>query len=357
MGAVRLAVIGAGLVGERHIELVRQASDCKLVAVVDPEPAIADVARRSGATHYVGHDEMLANERLDGAIVAVPTDLHVPVGAACARHGVHMLMEKPIAGDLRSARDLIDIVERSDVRLAIGHYRRFDPAVEAAREIVSSGEIGRLLAVSCVWAVRKPESYYQAAWRRGSAGGPILINLSHDIDCLRFICGDIESVSALTSSCARGFDAEDTAVVSLRFASGALGSVAISDAAPSPWGWESASGDNPHVPPSGRNCCRFLGTRGALDYPNLALWRHADPDTGDWSDPLVCEPRPTGRRAALAAQLAHFCRVVRGREEPRVNGRDGFATLAAVEAVRGSSRTDAPVVPETYSGIAAGLDR
>ena len=111
MGAVRLAVIGAGLVGERHIELVRQASDCKLVAVVDPEPAIADVARRSGATHYVGHDEMLANERLDGAIVAVPTDLHVPVGAACARHGVHMLMEKPIAGDLRSARDLIDIVD------------------------------------------------------------------------------------------------------------------------------------------------------------------------------------------------------------------------------------------------------
>jgi predicted dehydrogenase len=347
MAPLRLAVIGAGGIGARHVELVSAEASCRLVALADPASASVDLARKAGVAHYADYEELLERERPEAAIVAVPTALHTPVGVACAQRGVHVLMEKPIAESVAAGRELLAAVERADVRLVVGHLRRFDPAVEAAREIIDSGEIGRLVAVAATWCLRKPEAYYEAAWRREPGGGPVMINLIHDIDSLRAICGEIDKIYAETSSAVRGFPVEDTAAIILRFANGALGTVTVSDSAPSPWGWEQATGENPIIPASQENCYRFMGTEGALDFPSLTLWHHEGSEPGDWTRPIVSASRSLGERASLVKQLRHFCRVARGEEAPRISGADGLATLAATLAVLESARLGAPVVPES----------
>jgi predicted dehydrogenase len=196
-----------------------------------------------------------------------------------------------------------------------------------------------------VWAVRKPDDYFEAAWRRRAGGGPILINMIHDIDCLRHLCGEIAEVQAYGSSAVRGFEVEDTAVVAIRFAGGALGTVTLTDAAPSPWGWEAGSGDNPNIAASHENCYRFLGTAAALDFPNLTLWRGAGPEPASWADPLTATRRDRAGHEALPRQLEHFLRVIAGAEAPRIDGRDGLATLAATLAVTQAMRTGRAAVP------------
>ncbi len=346
MDPVRLAVIGAGGIGARHVALALAEPACELAAIVDPAPEAAKLAAEAGIAHFADHEALLATAPPEGAIVATPNATHLPVGLAFAKHGIPILVEKPIAETVAAGAELVAAAEAAGVALAVGHMRRFDPAVGAAKAIIESGEIGRLVALSAIWAIRKPDAYFDVAWRRQDGGGPVLLNLIHDLDMLRYLAGDIESVYAETSSANRGFEVEDTAAILLRFESGALGTVTLSDAAPSPWGWERATGENPIVPASGENCYRFLGDHGALDYPGLDLWRHAGPGPGGWDQPIHRQSGPElSERASLADQLAQFCRVVRGLEAPKVSGADGLASLAATMAVLESARRGEPVKP------------
>ncbi len=346
MAAVRLAVIGAGRIGARHCRLAAAEPACELVAIADPDPATAALAAEVGAAHYPSHSELLDSAAPDGAIVAVPSGLHAEVGIACAARGVHLLVEKPVADSLAAGRRLVAAAEAAGVRMAVGHQRRFDPTVAGARECIRAGGIGTLLAVSVTWAVRKPEAYFDLEWRGKLGGGPVLINLIHDIDCLRAICGEIERVYAETGRIDRGLEVEDTAAIVLRLAGGALCTVTASDATPSPWSWEAATGENPAVAVTGEDCYRFFGSEGVLEFPSLALWRYAE-GRGDWESALRREaPSLPPARAAHAAQLRHLCRVIAEDERPLVDGREGLATLAATVAVLRSAESGAPVEPE-----------
>ena len=160
--------------------------------------------------------------------------------------------------------------------------------------------------------MRKPGPNFDAAGRRPAGGGPIQINMTHDVDCLRHFCGEIAEVQAYGSSAVRGFEVEDTAVVAIRFASGALGTVTLTDAAPSPWGWEAGSADNPGIAASGQNCYRSLGTAAALDFPNLTLWQGAGGNPADWSQPVAATKLPCGGHEALPRQLEHFLAGIAG---------------------------------------------
>src|SRR5919204_36940 len=100
--------------------------------------------------------------------------------------------------------------------LLVGHHRRHNPLIEKARELVQGGALGRLAAVAALWLVQKPAEYYDVGWRREPGGGPLLINLIHGIDDLRYICGEIVEVRAITSNAVRGFAVEDSAVVTPR---------------------------------------------------------------------------------------------------------------------------------------------
>ena len=172
----------------------------------------------------------------------------------------------------------------------------------------------------------------------------------HDIDMLRYWCGDVESVYAETTPSVRGFPVEESGAILLRFFGGFRATLAFSDLTPSPWGWERATADNPDIPASGENCYRFFGTDGSFEFPSIRLWRTRPGRESCWTRVIRPESVPVGPRAALADQLRHFCRVVRGEEHPVVRGEDALATLAVAEAVHESAQLGRPVQPQFWLG-------
>jgi predicted dehydrogenase len=340
---LRIGVAGAGLIGRRHVELIEASPDCVVAGIADPSDAAGDFARARGIPCYPDHRELLDREALDGMIVASPNGLHVAMALDCVERGIPALVEKPVADTVVAAQRLLNEVQRSGVSVLVGHHRRHNPIIKTAREQIAAGLIGELTAVVGLWLLRKPDDYFDVAWRRERGGGPILINLIHDIDNLRFICGEIAEVQALTSNKARGFAVEDTAALLLRFASGAIGTVTMSDATPAPWSWELASGENAAYRKQEQPCYFFTGTKGSLSVPPMQLWSY--PGESGWYAPLARTDVIAGALDPLAEQLRHFLAVIARRETPLISVEDAIATLAVVEAVSEAARTGTRVAP------------
>lgn len=339
MTRLRVGVIGAGLIGRRHVATVLASPDAELVGIADP--ALGDAFE--GLPKYASHGDLIARAKPDAVVIATPNRLHVPMGIDCARAGVHMIVEKPIADTVDLACELLREAKRNAVHLLVGHHRRHHAQAQEARRIIAAGRLGRLVVATVLWATRKPDAYFDAQWRRSAGAGPILINLIHEVDMLRYLGGEIASVSGLVSHAIRGFEVEDTAAASFRYANGALGTLVCTDAAVSPWTIEQGLGENPAFGFTGENAYRFAGTAGALDFPNLRLWTSRDPMRVGWDQPLAVETVKTFDRDPYVEQLRHFAAVIAGRETPLVSGEDGTRTLAATLAVHESARTGAPV--------------
>ncbi len=335
---VRLAVAGAGLIGRRHIEIINEAPSVALAAIVDPAIEAQAIADRFDVPRFTDIDAMLRDARPDGVVIATPNATHAPVGIACASRGVHILVEKPLAETLAAAEALAASARSHRVHLLVGHHRRHNPIIHQAKAIVESGELGAIVAVSAQWLICKPDDYFDIHWRTQSGGGPVLINLIHDIDCLRYIVGDIVAVQAMISNRQRGFEAEDSAALTVRFANGALGTITLSDSTPAPWSWETASGENPDYPhASDAQCYLIAGRNGSLAVPTLQLWRH-EPNR-NWLNPFHITSVAVPPANPLVEQIRHFAAVIRGEETPRITGEDGTRTLAVTLAVRDAAES------------------
>ena len=260
----------------------------------------------------------------------------------CIARKIPAIVEKPVADTLADARAIVDAAAKANVPVLTGHHRRHNPIMQAARDFVASGALGQIVAANGTWLHRKPDDYYDVTWRRETGGGPILINAIHDIDCLRMVVGEIESVQAIASSKTRGFPVEDTAAAVLRFANGALGTFIVSDATASPWNWEATSRESAITPSELENCFIVAGTRGSLSIPQLQHWSYDKPD-GAWADPLTRRTLPVPHADPYPRQLHHFARVIRGEEKPVIDAAEGARTLAATLAIAESARTGRPV--------------
>ena len=344
MEPVRLAVVGAGLVGSKHARLVSAQPASSLVAICDLDSRRKSVAEHFDVPFYQDLEALLAERDPEGVIIATPNGTHSAVAEACSRKAIDMLIEKPIANTVAEAQGIVQSAEEAGCQVLVGQHRRHNPLIQEARSIVQGDTLGRLVAVSIMWALLKPADWYQVDWRcRRPSGGPVMINLIHDLDVLRFICGEVRQVYAQSGSSARGLEVEDSLSVTLSFASGALGSIVASDAAPSPWSYELTSGENSYYFHTSENSYYFLGTRASLALPKMELWRYADPARAGWQHPLEQSRRKVARADPLVRQLEHFCRVVRRQEPPLVDGRDGTRSLAVALAVLESIDRETPV--------------
>ncbi len=284
MNKAKLAVIGAGLIGREHCQLINADQHSELVGIADPMPEAKVFADQLGVPWFANYTAMLDTVSVDGAVVALPNTLHKPAGLDCLERGIPCLIEKPIAENLSSAMSLVNASENTGVPVLVGHHRRHSPDIRKAREIVRGGRLGDLVAVNGMWLCDKPDSYFEADWRKQPGGGPLLINLIHEIDCLRYIVGEIAEVRAFTSNATRQFDVEDTLSVSLRFDNGALGSFLLSDAVASPYSWEVTSGQALYFPHHAGDCYQFGGRKATLAVPSMTLWSHEDASQ-HWQDP------------------------------------------------------------------------
>ncbi len=350
MAPFSIAVIGVGWFGRKHIEILQQEPALfKLAAIADPTPEAEAYAADIGVPCFKDYSEMLDQVRPQAVIIATPNILHVPAGIACAERRIPMLVEKPIADCIEAAMQLVETAERADVPMLVGHHRRYNPIIAKARELVRGGLIGRVTAVSAQWMLLKADEYFTAVHRRMPGAGPILTNAVHDIDDLRFICGDLSCVQAMASSAVRQYAVEDTAAIMLRFANGALGTLTVSDTAVSPWSWELTSGENSFYPQYDENCYLISGTEGALTVPRLELWRYGEKKA--WQAPLLRERFDVVKEDPLVRQIRHFHAVVRGEAEPIITGRDAVQTLQAVQAIFEATRTGYTVEFEQEHGV------
>lgn len=336
---IRIGLVGAGHVSKRHLAAIAQVPFAELVGMADTNPAAEETARGVRVPFHVTADALIETGKLDAVIVATPTVHHCEPVCRALDAGLPVLVEKPICATLEETQDIINRCEAGAPPVLVGHQRRYWPQVERARNIVQSGKLGRLVAINGQWTLRKHEDYYTPDWRKEWKAGPVLTNLIHDIDSIRTICGEIESVSAETSNHVRGWEKEDVAAIILRFENGALGTFLLSDQATSPWSWESATGENDLVPDVGENALRIMGTKASLEFPNLKMWWQ-NGATHDWTRPFTSEDISNDATDPYVEQLKHFCEVIRGEASPRVDAIDAARSLAVTLAVLKSADAD-----------------
>ena len=160
MDPVRLAVIGAGVIGRKHIETIARSNAAELVAIADPAPRAKAIAASCGGAYFDDHAAMLSSVKPDGVIVATPSEMHAGIALDALGGGAHVLIEKPIAASLPEAERIVVQAKVSGAHVLVGHHRRYYPLVDRAREIVRGGGLGRLVALNGQWTTLKPDSYF-----------------------------------------------------------------------------------------------------------------------------------------------------------------------------------------------------
>ncbi|POA29763.1 MULTISPECIES: Gfo/Idh/MocA family protein [unclassified Pseudomonas] len=342
---LRIALIGAGNMGQQHYQHLKTLNEATLCAVADPGPQAVGIAAEWGVPYFTDHRALLEQLKPDAVIVANPNNLHVSTALDCLAAGVPVLLEKPVGVHLDEVRTLVAASTATGVPVLVGHHRRHNPLIARAHELVRSGALGQLTMVTALWQVRKPDSYFETPWRREAGAGMLLTNLIHDLDLLRHLCGEVHQVQAITSNAVRRFANEDCAAVLLQFDNGALGSLTGSDAVAAPWSWELDSGENPVYPRQADQPCYLLaGTAGALSIPQLKRWHYAEADAG-WHQPLQTVQEGFNADEALRLQLQHFVKVARGEAKPLVSVADAARTLALIDAIREAAASGRACVP------------
>ncbi len=317
----RLAVAGLGLVGARHAAAVLAHPSARLAATVDP------MAERRAAFDAPGFADIAEIDvALDGIILATPSALHADHAEAALARGWPCLVEKPIASDSAGADRIVAASAAAGLPVLTGHHRRYHGSVRALRDMIGAGAIGRPVAATAIWAMKKPDPYFQVPWRAGPDGSPVRINMVHEVDLLRFLLGEVEAVAALGAQPVRRAGRVESGAIALRFQNGCTASLVFADTGLSPWGFEAGTGENPNIGTTGQDYLFIAGTGGAVSFPSLTVWGGA----ADWGQAVA----PTTHRVevtdALAGQLDHFLDVIAGREAPLIDAVDARHTLDVI---------------------------
>lgn len=353
MPPVKIALCGYGLVGQRHVSAARLVDGVTLEHVVEPAAAGRTAIERAGLTCHDDLDALLAATKVDGMIIATPTLLHRPQTLAALQKGCPVLVEKPIATTSDEARAIASAVDASGVPVLVGHHRRHNPLIQKAKNIIASGQIGDVRAVQATCWFYKPDEYFDTApWRKEPGAGPVSVNLVHDVDLIRHLCGEVHTISAHASPSRRGFANEDVAAAVLTLTNGAVVTISVSDSTVAPWSWEMTSGEYPIYPHTDQSCYLVGGSQGALSIPDLRLWRH-DGDRPDWWTPISAEVAAYTNADPLVNQIRHFRDVILGTAKPLVSAEEGLRSLRVVEAVQMSAaRNGLPICLDMTDGPA-----
>jgi predicted dehydrogenase len=210
--------------------------------------------------------------------------------------------------------------------ILVGHHRRHHPLVNETINIIKSGKIGRPVAASLMWLMRKQDEYFDVEWRKGIDGGPIKQNLIHDVDTLRAFFGEIISVVGSGTNIVRNAKRHENGGVVLGFDTGMVATITFSDATPTPWGFEAGTGESPYIPKTNQSSMFIACTNGGLEFPTLKLWSGAS----NWNEKPIMEHQNISEAVPLVRQLEHFSDVIRGKVTPIVDAKSARETLAVI---------------------------
>lgn len=217
---MKVAVIGVGTMGRHHARVYSELPEADLVAISDADVIRAEsTANKFGTRAYTDYREMLDKEKPDAVSVVVPTAMHEEVGLAALDVGVHILIEKPIAATLEEGARLIEKARAMNKQLMIGHVVRFDPAIQALKQKLDAGELGRIYQIFCRRAGPFPTRIQDVG---------VVIDLApHDVDIMRFLAG-ADPIRVYSETERRiHTDHEDLLWATLRFPDGVIGGLEI----------------------------------------------------------------------------------------------------------------------------------
>lgn len=230
LNKINFAIIGCGRIGNRHAEHINNYGTLKAVCDID-EVKASDLGREFGASIYTSLDELLKNEsEVDVVSICTPNGLHADQTIAAFRAGFHVICEKPMAINVHDCGKMIQEAERANKRLFVVKQNRYNPPIEAVRELIHTGKLGEIYSVqlNCFWN-RNPEYYNDSNWKgtKQLDGGTLFTQYSHFVDLLYFLIGDVKEVHAFTSNYnhQQEMEFEDTGVVVLKFHNNALGTI------------------------------------------------------------------------------------------------------------------------------------
>jgi len=318
---VRTAIVGLGSAGRRHARnlLALGATDLVLVRTGVGQTHVLEAPLDSLPTAPALRDALAAGVK--AVVIANPTSLHVATALEAVRADCHVLVEKPVSHKVQGLAELAAEVAARGVAFLVGYQYRFDPALERIRDLVSSGALGDLVSARSHWGEYLPdwhpeEDYRQGYSARAELGGGVLLTLSHPIDYLRWIAGEIESVAGFASRRAGlDLDVDDVASLSLRFATGALGTVTLDYAERTP-----------------AHTLYLTGTEGSVAWDPTGTTRVYRAGAG--ADTL--HPPPGFQRNDMfLAEMRHFLACCAGAESPRCTLADGARVVEIVSGVVG----------------------
>lgn len=337
----RIAIAGAGYIGQAHLRVIQASPHAHLCAIVDPSQSAQPIAQAAGVPLYPSIEALLETDRPDGLILATPNQLHVRQALQCIAAGLPVLLEKPVATTIEEGRHLLNAVEARNAKVLVGHHRAHSPIMAKAKQIIASGQLGRLVAIMGGALFYKPDHYYtDAPWRREPGAGPILLNMIHEVHNLRMLCGDITAVQAFSSNAVRGFAVEDTVSIIFKFSNGALGTFMLSDTAAAAHSWELTARENTAYPSyDDEDCYIISGTNGTLSVPTMRMKTYPTPEDRSWWKEFEVGQAGLVRDDPLKHQIEHFIKIIQGDTQPLVSVRDGLLNLQITEAIAQAAKT------------------
>lgn len=313
MGKIKVAVIGVGVMGKNHARVYSELNECELIAVSDLDKEKGEeAAARFNCKYYADYQEMLVKEHIDALSIVVPTKNHKKIAVEVMNSGIHILLEKPIAGNINDAEEIISKSKEKKIKLLIGHIERFNPAVIKLKKIIDEGKLGTVTSIIARRVGLFPSRVKDAN---------IVIDVSvHDIDIIRYFMGREPDEIYTSGSKSLNSNREDQVVALLKYgdANGIIQSNWI-------------------TPIKIRNLS-VTGTKGyaELNYltQELILYESNYEETyDDYGDFIIKFGKPNKiemgiiNKEPLKAEIEHFLKCATGQEEPLVSGKEGLATL------------------------------
>ena len=338
MRKINISIVGTGLMGLQHIKAISKSYKANLHSIVDISSNAVSLSKKYKVPLYSNVVELLKSKNLDAVIVATPNQLHKKHTVSFLKNKIPVLLEKPISDNIISAKKIIDSAKKNKTPLLIGYHRRHNSIVSKVKNIIDSGKLGNIVSANVLCWFYKHKEYYKEKWRIKKGGGPLGINLVHDIDMICYLLGPIQYVQAFTTNKTRKFKVEDTATVSLIFKSGALCTLNISDTIVAPWSYELTAGENPAYPITNQSAYMIGGTKGSLQFPNLKNWFYKK-ERSWWNKILTKEDKNKKDDNTLINQINHFADVVAKKVKPKVNGNDGLVSLKIFAAITKSAKS------------------
>lgn len=338
---IRIGIIGLGEIGRTHLQALGQCPDAKIVAVSRRQGPPADVA----AAWHSDLRELLRRTDVDLVAICTPSGDHASHALAALEAGKPVVVEKPLALTLADGQRIVRAARERELFLAAISQRRLEPACQYLKEVFDAGRLGLPVLGEALVRWRRPQSYYDAvSWRgtRAMDGGVLMNQAIHVIDLLRWYLGPVEQVAGFTATLVHRIEAEDTAVATLRFASGTLGVITATTAT------------SPGLPAELNLFC---------EHGLVALH---DATVARWEVPAVPAPPPAETPGSGSADpkaigsLGHLRQwrdildAFRQGRDPLVTGEDALATVATIIAIEEASRTGRSVRPGAASSISMG---